>query len=149
MKNLTVLALFVVVGACATNGGGPPQGTLLSEFRVHCQPAIDCPDEFQQWWDNAVKATGAVPAVSYHDLSIYVHPDPHFPCSASAGYCYGFWTVNGGSHFLLLAAPFTSRRAIVQHEMLHAILGSGKHDARFAAAARLLGVPASDQYHIN
>lgn len=123
---LRPVSLLVVLAALA--GSAPAQqprltrrdfaGLLAVSHQYLPEPAYD------GWWDGLVTACGCQPAVRLEAVVWHVAPEG-FACAADrAQGCLGEWTGNGD---IFIARKHVMDQRLVQHEMLHAILGRGDH----------------------
>lgn len=79
---------------------------------------------YDGWWDELVRGCGCQPATRLESIIWYKAPEG-FRCEADeTNGCIGEWTGTGD---IFIGRKHVSDQRVVQHEMLHAILGRGDH----------------------
>lgn len=99
---------------------------------------VTAPVEYRAYWDAAVREFGHRPATTFENIVWYVTPGSGFPC-AEGPTCFGRWIHDGYHPYVILAEGAVHDRAKVVHEMIHAILGNGRHSCEFEQLRRALG----------
>jgi hypothetical protein len=108
---------------------------LQAQFE-HAQPLVP-PPPYSAWWAEVAASCDCTPATTLSAIAWYVVPGETFTYrgmqSAAA------WDED---NLIVLARRWRDSKAVVQHEMLHAILG-GDPQHRHAAWLRYFRTPAT------
>lgn len=128
MKTITLVALLVVGVGRLDAQLHTVTPTDVAPLFASSQQFLALP-EYDVWWDELIIACECTPATELINIIWRETQADSFPCPAlTTRGCVGQWLSTGD---IFLARGYRTYKRTVQHEMLHAILGTSAHPALF------------------
>jgi hypothetical protein len=126
---LAVTAAGALLAAPRLRAQQQPTASMAWAVSTHrASTWFAAPPEYRGWWDDLVAACECKPAVSFDLVAFQRLPGNTFACD-DRHRCYGAFVQ--GYNVLFIAAAHLRDRLVVEHEMLHAILGRADHPPIF------------------
>lgn len=115
----------LIAAACGVSTGPEGRETLLLRERVSVST------EYRTWWNEISACSGLegdVDAVRFFRVTAPLYlAETQFPCGEGLR-CNGLWEA---PHDISIAPAYLSNRQLVEHEMLHDLLGAPGHPPVF------------------
>lgn len=103
-------------------------GLLGCGFEPTGDQPLDPPAIYREWWAKTEACSGLTGEFTKIDWRVL--PGERFGCAS--GTCVGHWQWH---HRIWVVEAYDMHEMVVRHEMLHDLLGSGGHPARFFKTA--------------